>query len=1085
MSVPEQVPYKEYRATGSNNSFEITFYLPDPKDLVVMVNKEIPPVGAYSIQGNTVVFNTPPNEGDLVELTRDTQLDRETNFKSYDNSFRPETINFDLDKIWLVLQESNLVDAKILARLKQEIEWRRTHDFNYDELAQVREKQLFDALKGYADTLYSATNPNVFAGVIAGVVFARDGKSIQTHIEEILDNLAVSREDIDSKAGQQYVDEQLNLKANSSDVYLKSQTYNKSETYSNTEVDTKFSAYVGGRKAYTTLALAQAAQSSLPANTVVDVTNDPTPANNGTYQWNGTTLTKSAYDPLTQAKTYTDDKTDTVEKTLRAEVFGTASTPIVLSYTTKDGYITKSGGIASAGTAGYKITSPIFLAKGVTLYFDYYGAGLVALVETNAGGTIATPSLIVMDSQPENTRRSATYTATKDMYVIASSLATFGELVVTAAIEAKPAITDGMVSKSEIINDFAGGVDKVSSAELTKKLNASIERIDDYIAKDEPIGVPTEVGGFAWDTVTLLDNAANYNTVELSLAKNAVLTFDYSPINGTILWDWRDGVGGEVNKGWPLLTTGATSSEVISHTFTAYAAMKVRVTNSAAGSIKVNGVSASGTNVAGWAAHLIPIKRSGGAFASLKRSLPFDVKKGDVVTVNKGAVAAISIVRLIPDTAAYVAVLGQPQALTSDINFVWEADVDCTIAVSGISDATFSVRRKGYSLSAKLGNSINSGDMSVPTYMTLPPRETVFATSMNYILKTELIDGVDYIKISQDLGKTWTQMPNILGDIVSYHFFSDGTIMLCSPEKVYWTRDYLTLNESTVYDHDGSVFVPSAKHFFCMQTGDSISYIDDQEIYVWGDYLLSGTARIWYSLDRGRTIKCAAKFGTTLMGGVARPIRHVHRVYYHKASKSFYITTGDNGDECMIIHAIYDVASDAWTWDVLNTGIEYKFGNISIDSNNIAYMVTDYTDISLRDKKGIYRVPVSDLGDITKYQMIYNAKQSDWGSIAPVVLMMDKNGNKVLQPDWLGAGYVWVAREGLDFRKVTLSEKKLLAYAVGENYNGDIYCMDYIHQDGNLRLNRGSYNITKMLRDAGITNFMMGVNIIPNLDGIF
>lgn len=62
----------------------------------------------------------------------------------------------------------------------------------------------------------------------------------------------------------------------------------------------------GGHKAYQTLALAQASQSSLPANTVVEVTNDPTSSNNGIYQWNGTTLTKSAYDPLTQAKDYTD-----------------------------------------------------------------------------------------------------------------------------------------------------------------------------------------------------------------------------------------------------------------------------------------------------------------------------------------------------------------------------------------------------------------------------------------------------------------------------------------------------------------------------------------------------------------------------------------------------------------------------------------------------------------------------------------------------------------------------------------------------------------------------------------------------------
>jgi len=47
---------------------------------------------------------------------------------------------------------------------------------------------------------------------------------------------------------------------------------------------------------------------------VVDVTNDPDPAKNGTYQWNGTTLTKSAYDPLTQAKSYTDGKTKNIKE---------------------------------------------------------------------------------------------------------------------------------------------------------------------------------------------------------------------------------------------------------------------------------------------------------------------------------------------------------------------------------------------------------------------------------------------------------------------------------------------------------------------------------------------------------------------------------------------------------------------------------------------------------------------------------------------------------------------------------------------------------------------------------------------------
>lgn len=92
--------------------------------------------------------------------------------------------------------------------------------------------------------------------------------------------------------------------------------YGIADAYTKAQVDTTFAAYAGGRKAYTTLALAQAAQSSLPANTVVDVTNDPDPAKNGTYQWNGTTLTKSAYDPLTQAKEYATNEVNVLEDSL-------------------------------------------------------------------------------------------------------------------------------------------------------------------------------------------------------------------------------------------------------------------------------------------------------------------------------------------------------------------------------------------------------------------------------------------------------------------------------------------------------------------------------------------------------------------------------------------------------------------------------------------------------------------------------------------------------------------------------------------------------------------------------------------------
>ena len=76
-----------------------------------------------------------------------------------------------------------------------------------------------------------------------------------------------------------------------------------------TYVDSRVDPLVGGHKGFATLAQAQAAQGTLPAGSVVEVTNDSTASNNGLYLWNGAILTKSAYDPLTQSKTYTDLKT--------------------------------------------------------------------------------------------------------------------------------------------------------------------------------------------------------------------------------------------------------------------------------------------------------------------------------------------------------------------------------------------------------------------------------------------------------------------------------------------------------------------------------------------------------------------------------------------------------------------------------------------------------------------------------------------------------------------------------------------------------------------------------------------------------
>ena len=163
---------------------------------------------------------------------------------------------------------------------------------------------VFDQVK-----LVAGNFPPEYAGneaLTVGLVKELAAQGREAELEEVFQKIT-------QKADKTDVDATLSTKASQDTTYSKVEVdyalalkAPQSNTYTKAEVDTTFAAYVGGRKAYTTLALAQAEQSSLPINTSIEITNDG--ANNGTYHWNGTTLTKSAYDPLTQAKGYADQQ---------------------------------------------------------------------------------------------------------------------------------------------------------------------------------------------------------------------------------------------------------------------------------------------------------------------------------------------------------------------------------------------------------------------------------------------------------------------------------------------------------------------------------------------------------------------------------------------------------------------------------------------------------------------------------------------------------------------------------------------------------------------------------------------------------
>lgn len=110
MAVSEQTPYKEYTANGSTNSFPLDFDCDNQDHLIVLVDDIEPVVGTWSLIGGAVVFGTAPGNGKKITIRRNTPFSRNTNYQSYNNSFRPQSVNGDFDRVWLKLQELGVTD---------------------------------------------------------------------------------------------------------------------------------------------------------------------------------------------------------------------------------------------------------------------------------------------------------------------------------------------------------------------------------------------------------------------------------------------------------------------------------------------------------------------------------------------------------------------------------------------------------------------------------------------------------------------------------------------------------------------------------------------------------------------------------------------------------------------------------------------------------------------------------------------------------------------------------------------------------------------------------------------------------------
>lgn len=110
MAVPEQTPYIEHTGNGATTSFSLGFQCESKDHLIVLVDEIEPPIETWSLTGGNVVFTTAPAAGQKITLQRNTPFNRTAEYQSFNNSFRPQTVNIDFDRIWLKLQELGVAD---------------------------------------------------------------------------------------------------------------------------------------------------------------------------------------------------------------------------------------------------------------------------------------------------------------------------------------------------------------------------------------------------------------------------------------------------------------------------------------------------------------------------------------------------------------------------------------------------------------------------------------------------------------------------------------------------------------------------------------------------------------------------------------------------------------------------------------------------------------------------------------------------------------------------------------------------------------------------------------------------------------
>ena len=285
------------------------------------------------------------------------------------------------------------------------------------------------------------------------------------------------------------------------DAYTQTQLTNLIDTVANTTY--------AGHKGYATLAAAQAAQASLPANTLVEVTSDTTTANNGVYLWNGTTLVKSSNDVLGQAKKYIDSAI--VENNENTDGYYKTTNLVKPNQQTQQGYFggdDASGIIYNSDYPDYYVGLDFYpVSANQKLWMMGIGTGqVIGLYDSNKNSIMPVHSNAVINNiytVPNNPEIAYIRIGTS----LGADAFTSGKVAMGYGDKLPPKILAYNETYSDILNaDYLSVLNKIA-------INNAIDYTNDFVAKFINLVKPnqqTQQGYFNGSTIVSNPTFPNY-----------------------------------------------------------------------------------------------------------------------------------------------------------------------------------------------------------------------------------------------------------------------------------------------------------------------------------------------------------------------------------------------------------------------------------------------------------------------------------------------------------------------------------------------------------------------------------------------